>query len=841
MKFILQMALREIRASWRSLIFFFICIGVGVGSIVALRSIIQNVNYAVAGEARSILTADVQVESTRPWDEETLAAINRISESTLVNGRTETLEASTMIRTVDSTNDGTIMVELKGIEPPYPLWGEFTVNNGIEFDHSLLQNNGAVVAQLVLERLNLKVGSRVKLGTSTFEIRAVMDKEPGLSSGFRLGPRVFVERGAIEQAGLVGFGSRARRKILFRTPEGMMPALVKRLRSDIKNSLVSIRSYKESQESINEQYSRAENYLSLTGLVILVLGGIGISSVTRVFIEQRKQSIAVLKCIGATDRHITVGYLMQVLFLGLMGSLLGIVLAKSILTLIGRYYAESLPSNTSYNLSLDAIGQGIALGLLISLLFSAIPLLRIRHIRPNILLHGTDQLIKSKVSISSWITVGVVTVGLVLLSAWQAGSMRIGLYFLGGLLLTALVLQLAAVLLIKLVSKARQIRSFALRQAISSLHRPGNQTRVTIMAVGLGLFLIVTIQSLQIILKAEIDLDRRASIPNMFLIDIQQDQEEGVSRLIEQELGEKPKLVPTLRARILSIDGKGMELDRGEMRRERGRLGREYIVTYRSHLEENETLTEGSFWDSSPSNGPEVSVEEDMRGLAGLRLGSTISFDILGRKIDAKVTSFREVDWRNSRTGFMVLFRPGPLDNAPKTFIGPINGPTEEKQRAHFQRVLLDKYPNISIIDVAQIVTSIRKILDNVTLAVSFIAAFVLFSGTLILIGSISMTKFQRIYEAAVLKTLGATRGVLTTIILIEYGLLGLVAGVIGSITSIGLTFAITKYLLNIPWSFTPSINIVAILINIVLVIFVGVLSSFEVLNRRPLSILRSQ
>lgn len=834
------MARREIRSSWKRLLFFFLCVGIGVGSIIALRSTIQNVNAAIAGEARGLLTADVQIDSSRPWTPETQAVVERRARPPLVDGRTETVEASTMVRPADESRGGAMMVELKGIEAPFPLYGEFTVVGG-RFDHSLLDANGAVVAQLLLDRLNLRVGDEVKIGTETFQIRGVIETEPGAGSGFRLGPRVFVRRDAVERAGLTGFGSRARRKILLQTQTDRMEGLVADLRRELKGQLINVRSYKESQENLGAQFARAENYLSLTGLVILVLGGIGVSSVTRVFIEQKRKTIAILKCIGGTGAKITAVYLLQVLSLGVAGSLFGIVLAKLALLFVQGYFGESLPENISYDLRPGAIAQGVGLGLLISILFSALPLLRVRHIKPNLLLRGGEaRLGLRRFDLIWWATGAVVVVGLAAIASWQAGSLRVGLVFLGGLAAAAAALQLAAWVLIFAVRRARNLSSFAVKQAINSLHRPGNQTRVIVMAVGLGVFLVLAIQSLSTNLVADFNLARRDNLPNMFLIDVQTDQRAGVEQLVEEATGARPELVPTVRARISSINGREIDLASGEMREQRGLLGREYVVTYRPNLDRNETIVGGKFWDAMPSGEAEVSIEEGMRGLAGLDVGGTITFDVLGRKINARVTSIRRVDWRNSRTGFMVLFRPGALESAPQTWIGPINAPTGAAERSRFQRALLDRYPNVSMIDVAEIVSTVNRILSSVTLAVSFIGGFVFLSGVLILVGSIAMTKFQRVYESAVLKTLGAKRKTLLIILLAEYGLLGLIAGIIGSLAAVALSYSVARFVFDIPWTFSPLLNITAVGATVALVVIVGALASFDVLTRKPLAILRA-
>jgi putative ABC transport system permease protein len=866
MKFVWRMARREIRSSWKRLLFFFLCIGIGVGATVALRSTIQNVGTAMVSEARNILTADVQVDSSREMNEATLATIRRIAGARGVLGQTQTIEAATMLRPADDAREGALMVELKGIEAPYPLYGEFKLAGGERFTHALLENNGVVVAASLLERLSLKVGDAVKIGNSTFQIRGVTALEPGATGGFRIGPRVFIARDGIAATGLTGFGSRARNKVLLQVPPAELNAVVADLRAGLKDSLVSVRSYRDAQEGLNEQYTRSENYLSLTGLVILVLGGIGVSNVTRVFIEQKKRTIAVLKCVGASSRMIAGVYLAQVLALGLAGSLFGVALAKGALLFVARRFAETLPPNMSYELTAGAIAQGLLLGLLISLLFSALPLLRVRHIKPNMLLRedaaggggGDAAGMATDTAGGNWwrrvrgalslrrvgalraaVALGVVA-GLVALAAWQAGSLRVGAFFMAGLAVTAGALQLAAMLVILLVRRARHVGSFPLRHAVNSMYRPGNQTRVVVLAVGLGAFLVIATQSLQRNLVREFDPAARAQLPNMFLIDVQKDQQEGVEALITRTTGERPTLVPTVRTRIAAINGQSIDLDDKERRAQRGMLGREYVVTYRPQLEANEEIVAGTFWDAAPSAEPEVSVEEGMRGLAGLDLGSTITFDITGRRLTARVTSIRRVDWRNSRTGFLVLFRPGTLENAPQMLIAPINGPATDAERGRFQRALVDQYPNISVIDVADIMRAVTRILNNVTLAVSFIGGFVLLSGVLILVGSIAMTKWQRVYEAAVLKTLGAQRKVLLSIMLAEYGLLGLVAGTVGTLAAVALSYSLSRFVFDIPWSFTPWLYLAGLGATVLLVAAVGAISSFDALTRKPLAVLRA-
>jgi putative ABC transport system permease protein len=857
MSFILNLTVREIRSSWRRLLFFFICISIGVGSIVALRSLIQNLNRAVAGEARNLMTADLEISSNNKFSAAELQAIERVtSNSNLIEARDETIQTNIMARPSNAANQGLIMLELKGIDSDFPLVGDFRLSDGKPFEYSFLQNNGAVAAPLLLERLGLKIGDSIRIGTLDFQIRGTFDTEPGDSVGFKLGPRVFIERKAFDEAGLTGFGTRNRRKILFRTPDNP-ENLLRELRRELKqiNSIALVRSYKESQEDITNGFERAENFLSLTGLVVLVLGGIGIWNVTRVFIEQKKKTIAILKCLGGSGRQVISSYLLQVLSLGLFGSIFGVLLAQLAMWIVERNFSDALPANLSYKLQFSAVWQGILLGLLVSALFSALPLLQIRNIKPKLLLR--DDVLENLPNLQttfwqkiqfwkngdslSFLLSGLVCLGLLLVAVWQAGSWLIGIYFLLGLSVTAALLYFIAALLIRFLGIFRRSKSFALRHSIHSLSRPGNQTRVVLLAVGLGVFVVLAVQSLQANLLREFDLTRGNSLPSLFLIDIRPAQGDGIRQIIEQKTAEKIEFIPTVRGRIAAIDGKTPDFENREVRVQRGQIGREYVLTYRPNLIGNERIIAGKFWDVTPSSEPEVSVDEDLRGLMGLDVGSTMTFDIYGQRLDAKVTSIREMDVRNPRSTFLILFRPGVLEDAPQTLICPVMTQFDAQTRAVLQRQIVDKYPNVSAIDTTDAITSVKKVLSNLTLAVSFIGLFVFFSGVLILLGSVALTKFQRIYENAVLKTLGAKRGLLTAILLTEYGILGLIAGVVGTLTALGLSYTVSRFVLKINWQFDFGLMTTGILFTVLLVMIIGAAASLDVLLRKPLQTLRSQ
>ncbi len=592
---------------------------------------------------------------------------------------------------------------------------------------------------------------------------------------------------------------------------------------------------------MGESLTRVEDYLSLVGLIILVLGGIGISSVTRVFVDQKIKTIAILKCLGGRNSRVIGTYMAQVLFLGIAGSLLGLLLARVTVAFIPLYFAGRLPFGLEFGLTLPAILQGLGLGLMIAMLFSLLPLLEIRNIKPVLVLRHDLTMRRGRLD---WLRIGagvVVLAGLVALSTWQAGSFRIGMIFLAGFAAVALILNLAAALLMRALRSLRSLPSFVLRQGVSSLYRPGNQTRTILLAVGLGVFFILSIRMLQANLLGEFDLDMDDARADLYLIDIQKDQREGVIKLVTEATGSAPTLIPTVRGRILRLKDQPVAGADAPAREGSGLLRREYVLTYRPTLERSEAILDGAFWKPTPSAEPEISIEEAISRELKVGVGDTITFDVVGTPITAKITSVRRVDWRNARTAFLVVFRPGALDNAPQMLLGAINGPAPGPARAQFQRNLVDKYPNISVIDVFDIIEVARSIVGNVSLAVSFVGGFVLLSGLLILIGSIAMTKYHRLYESAILKTLGAKRKLIISTNVVEYGVLGALAGLIGSVAALGLSWAVAEYGLKITWRFLPGLSLTGVVVTLALVIVVGVLSSWDVMIKKPLGILSAE
>ena len=863
MTFVVRMALREIRASWQRLLFFFVCIAIGVSSIIAIRSVIQSVRATLSGEARALLASDAMLTSNRPWTDHVLKTVEAERQAGRIIDRSEAVEVPTMVRPADPSRPTSRMVELRAVQPQFPYYGTLSVE-GRSYSHDLLKGRGVLVRPELLPQLGLRVGDALQIGVQQFEIRGIITSEPGRRLGaFTLGPRIFIDHADLASTGLLTFGSRANYQMLLRVPDPVLEPLADSMRESFSNEFVGIRHYRRSEDQIGENLTRAENYLSLVGLVVLILGGIGVSSVTRVFVQQKVRSIAILKCVGGTTPQVLAVYMTQVLLLGLAGSLLGVLLAASIVAAIPSFVGELatlLPID--YGLQPGAVWQGLAVGLLVSLLFSVVPLLEVRHVKPSLLLRQ-DIPPPAQFDWLKWTVTVAVAASLVGVASWQAGSLAVGLLLSGGFVATAFVLHLAGAALVRAVQPLRYSRSFALRQAVLHIARPGNQTRVILLAVGLGAFFILGVRGLQANLLRDFAVQVGPDAPDMFLIDIQSEQRDRLAAFLDQANGPSapPRIMPTLRARVVGVEGRDVELDSYQEVRGRG-LGREYTVTYRPQLEANEELIDGEWWDERAASGEaEVSIEEriadeiddDRRdraegaprpdgGRRRISVGDRMRFDVLGRIITARVTSIRRVDWQDFRAGgFMFVFRPGSFGNAPHTFISSLQGPRDAAVRARMQADLAAQFPNVSVIDLREILNTIQGIVSNVTLAVTVVGGLVLFSGALILVGAVSMTKFRRVYEAAILKTLGASSRLIAAMLVLEYGVLGAIAGTVGALGAVILSWAVATYALELPWEPAPAITVAGIFLTALFVAAVGVLASLDVLRHKPLATLRAE
>jgi putative ABC transport system permease protein len=847
--FILRMAWRETRAAWIRLIFFFFCVAIGVAAIIVIRSVVQNVRQTLTREARQIIGADVVVQSPRPWTEEVRATLEQAL-ATVPSKRTEVIETRTMAAPEAGHGAGKVkLVELRAVEAGFPFYGTIELEGGAPYSDALLANSGVLAPPEFLLEMGLAVGDAVKLGGRSFTIRGVVTKDRVQRGGqaFAFGPRLYLTLADLRSLGLLGFGSSATYQTFLKVDERDLDRLVTTLRARYASTTVTVRSWHTFEDRLGQNLVIAENYLSLVGFAMVVLGGIGVWSVTRVLVQQKIKSVAILKCLGASSRQVLAIYVSEVMLLALVGSLLGVgVASAAVASIPGRLL---LPLGiSSVTVTPSAAGQGIAVGLLVSLFFALVPLLEMRRVKPLLLLRAdTAASARRGDALSRFVTV-VTGLALVLVAVWQSGSLQAGLFVSAGLAAVTLLLFGASRLLLWATAPLAKSPRFALRHALVSLGRPGNQTRVILTAVGLGCFFVLSVRAMQMNLVGEFMAQIGATSPDLVLIDVQRDQVDAVQKTVAPYATEPPRILPLMRARVVGIDGRRTHLPTPEDIRKQGKLTREFGVTYRDALQPNERVTAGAFW-TGPANGPpdaetdlEVSISDEVRNDADIGVGDIVRLDVAGRVVRTRVTSIRRVAWDETQNGgFFFVLRPGPfLARVPSSFVGFLRTGDDAAKRAALQLDLARAFPNVSTIDVRAVVASVRSIVDNITLGITVVGAITLVSGVLILVGAVAMTKFQRLYEAAIYRTLGASTRVLTAMVAVEYGMLGLLAGILGAAGALALSWALARYLFDMAWRPAPGFLAAGAVLTGVIVCLVGLVSSLDVLLKKPLGTLRN-
>ncbi|MCE9598707.1 MAG: ABC transporter permease [Spirochaetia bacterium] len=850
---------RQTRRSRGKLLFSIIAVILGVAATAAVKTISNSLEDAISRESRSLMGADVRLESGSPLEpNESLTRGLRLNGSQSA----DVVEFFTMVRVVEKgkSNGRTRLVRVRAVEGAFPFYGNITTTPPGLFEDIQGGNKHAILLDPTLfPALGVQEGMRVAIGAKEYRITGAINKEPG-SPGFSAGygAPVYVSRSTLEDTGLLVTGSRIKYARYFKLPESLNVEDWKE--AHWKESLdanITIFTYREAVSSVRRFMTNLSRFLTLAGLVILFLGGLGIGLAMNVFVKSRLDDIATARALGATPGFMMTIYLALGSGLAVVGSLLGVLVGYLAARAAGDLGGSYLPVRIEVGFDPAASLAAVIPGIVVTLAFIMFPVFRTRKISPLRVLRrmSEEEQVESGsfplrvrsflISNSIEIVAAVAMIGVMLgVSITQSDSGPTGIFFTAGVLGAALLLLGISRLLIRAVKRLLPfVRSYRLRQGLANLYRPGNQTSTMLVATGVGVLLIMTIFTAEAAVRGEISFTSGGR-PNLFLMDIQEEQKVGTVDLMHT-YAKDSKVTPMISMRVKAINGKRIEksnIEKNANQRnwQNSLRSYEYFGSYRSTLNASEVLTSGDFWEGREPRGQEVSVDERWADQLDVSLGDVLTLEIQGLPLEATVTSKRRVDWVAMQINSVLLFSPGPIEQAPHMYVSGMNIP-DEKSRYSFQEELVRKYPNITVIDANQAVETISGIAKNIAFVVQWMAGATLAAGMIILTGCIGSSRYARLRESVLLKTIGARSRDIVTILTVEYAVLGALGAVTGTLLSQALAWPLLYYFFEVK----PALPIVpALLVGgavVGLTIAIGLLVSRDAMAGKPLDVLREE
>jgi putative ABC transport system permease protein len=892
MNFIFKMAWRDSRASRRRLVLFSFSIVLGIAALVAIGSLGSNLESAIDEQAKGLLGADLIITSREPMGVAARAHVAGLAEAVA-----REVSFSSMMA-FPSAENLTRLVNVRALEGGFPFFGDFVTVPADAAARWRERRDGVIVEETLLRQFNVGVGDRVKLGATLFTVVGALQKLPGESSALTatVAPRALIPWEALAATGLAEGNVLVRHRVMLKLPAERAPAAVERdLRARFGGAGFGFDTVAERRRNLGRVLDNIENFLGLVGFIALFLGAIGVASAMHVYVQQKIPTVAVLRCLGASARQSFGVYLVQGLALGLLGAVLGAALGVGVQAIIPSLLGNMLPFDVRFFIAWPAVARGMGAGLVISVLFTLLPLLAVRRVSPLGALRSAFQE-NQPVGPDLWrITVAIFIVGAVTgFSIWQTGRWRDGLSFTavlaGGFGLLA---GLAKGVTWSVRRWLPRGSPYVVRQGLANLYRPNNRTVLLLLSLGLGTFLMLTLLLTRTTLLREIEFAGGGGRPNLLFFDIQDDQVAGVVQATARE--QAPVLVqaPIITMKIARVKGRtvddllrdqrGGRGERGERggRGERGERGgrggvdgskggeernrppsfgrdqeqaeggdrlpswtlrREYRSTFRGTLVGTERLVSGE-WVERVAAGEAVvpvTMEEGLFKQMGLSLGDEIEWDVQGVPIRSKIVGVRAVEWRRLEPNFFVVFPLGVLEPAPKFHVAAVRA-NDAAHSARVQRAVVAAFPNVTAIDLALVMQAVDGIFTKVAFVIEFMAAFTVLTGVIVLAGAVLAGRFQRIRETVLLRTLGATRRQLAQIQFVEYAVLGVLGAAVGSFLAIVSNALLAKYVFRLEPTLPLLLPLLAGLAVVIVTLVTGWLSSRGINDQPPLEVLRQE
>ena len=834
-KWLLKMAWRDGRASSRKLSLFMASIVLGIAAVVAIQSFGDNLKQNISLQSKSLMGADFKIDLNKPPGERVLKIMDSL-------GGADAAEIS-FSSMVAFKNQMTKLVMVRGIEPGFPFYGQIETIP-VEAASKYQQEKGALVDATVMLQAGIQVGDSLKIGNISLPITGSLISVPGSTAIFSsVAPPVLIPYDLIERTGLVQTGSRVDYDFYFvANPQQDMEALDEVLDPLLDRDDADIDTHISTSERMGRRYENFGKFLNLVAFIALLLGCVGIASAIHIYIKEKLTSVAVLKCLGASRKQSFMIYLLQIAALGLLGGIIGTGLGLLLQELFPLLLKGLLPVDVALSISPRVVILGLLLGVLMSILFALYPLMNTLYVSPLQALRiqegGHQKAVRARLLVLSAIFMFIL-----LFSNWLLDDWRYSFGFVLGIVCTFSVLAGVAQLFIKAIrTYFPSSWSFPARQSLLNLFRPQNQTLVLVLAIGVGAFLISTLYFTKDVLLAQAQVENRSDSPNMILLDVQNEQQLQVANTITSQQLQVLSDIPIVTMRVQSIEGRTTNELRNDSTSQVSRwvLQHEFRVTYRDSLLSSESLEEGE-WISqvSQSGTVPISIDTNFAEDAKVGVGDELSFNVQGVMLNTVVASIRSVDWSRMQMNFSIVFPKGVLEAAPQ-FRVITTRVQDDEASATLQQELVRKFPNLSIIDLRQVIAVVEGLLDKISWLINFMAFFSVITGLIVLVGAVRTSKFQRIKESVLLRTLGARSNQILKILALEYFFLG----VLGTLSGILLSLISSQLLawLVFDTAFAPSLFPFLVLapVIVLLVMIIGLANSRSVIKSPPLEVLRN-
>lgn len=836
-----RFARRELRAGLKGFRIFLACLMLGVAAIAGVGSVSSALVEGLSQEGQTILGGDVSLRLIhREAREDELAYLRASGEVSQV------IEMRAMSHAPKT--DERSLVELKSVDDLYPLYGTLSLSNGARLQDALTKKEGvwgSVVEQTLLDRLGVGLGDTVKVGDLETQIRAIIEREPDkLSGGMAFGPRLFVSGEAVRASGLIRPGSLAQFHYRVKLPEAQrsnaaVAAFVDETESRFPQAGWRIQDRSDSAPSVRRFVKRVALFLTLVGLTALIVGGVGVGNAVTSYLDSKREVIATFKCLGAPGRLVFRLYLLQVVALSLIGIVLGLGLGAAVPFIVQSAAGDLIPVPARFAIYSEPLMLAAAYGFLTALAFAIWPLARAREIPATGLFRDIVAPVRRWPRPPYVVATGGALLLLAALAIGLTDERLFAAWFVAGAGLSFIVLRFTGQGLMWLARKAPRVRQPQLRLAIANLHRPGAATPSVVLSLGLGLTLLVTVSLIDGNIEAQVQGELPDRAPSFFFVDIGPEQVEEFERIVNETPGvEAMNRVPMLRGRITEIAGtrsEGMEVPPNVAWALQGDRG----ITYAEELPDNSTLVRGEWWGPGYDGPPLVSLSEELAAGFGMEVGDMLTVNVLGRPLSARLANTREIDWQSVGINFVLVFSPGALAGAPHTHLATVT--MEAENELQLQRDVSRAFPNVTSVRVKEALETINAMIENFAVAVRATSIVTLSAGVLVLAGAMAAGHRRRVYDAVILKVLGATRGRVLGAYAMEYLALGLGTAVIASGAGALAAWLVITQVMEAPWTFLPWTLAATVLGGAAATLGLGLLGTYSALSAKAAPVLRAE